>query len=295
MILSTQTAALSYRLGDEAAVRILSQAGFDAIDFSMFINVTEADHPLGQSDFRSYTQNLRQIADQSGIVFNQAHAPFPTYKENEPAYNKKIFADIVRALEISSILGAEIVVVHPVFLADEQAKKNLNLDIYQRLQPYCAEFSVKVALENMWGINPESGKNIPNVCSSGAAFAEYIDALDSRYFTGCLDLGHCGLVGEDAAEMIRQLGPDRLLALHVHDNDLKRDVHTAPFLGKMNWQTITAALSEIDYAGDLTLEADNFLVGMPTEFLPTAVRFLHDIGRQLIKMIQGDGSPVSQK
>lgn len=283
MILSTQTHGLSGRLGDAAAIRMLGQAGFDALDFSMFGNLTQAEHPLSQTGYLAYAQNLRQIAADAGVRFNQAHAPFPSRIEGNDTLNEQRFILIVKSLEIAAHLGASIVVVHPFYIPDSELKKRLNLAFYQRLQPYCQAYGIKVALENMWGVHPVSKRLIPNVCSTGESFAEYLDELDRRYFTACLDLGHCGLVNQDASEMIHILGHDRLLALHVHDNDFLSDTHTAPFLGKMDWVSITAALADIKYAGDFTFEADNFYAGFPDEFLPTAARFLHDIGRQLIR------------
>jgi sugar phosphate isomerase/epimerase len=56
-----------------------------------------------------------------------------------------------------------------------------------------------------------------------------------------------------------------LHALHVHDNDYIDDRHTLPGLGRMDWEEIMKALAEIDYDGDFTYEADNFLVNIPRE------------------------------
>ena len=42
-------------------------------------------------------------------------------------------------------------------------------------------------------------------------------------------------VGNHQGKMIRALGGKRVKALHVHDNDLVRDVHTLPFTRKIDW------------------------------------------------------------
>ena len=104
-------------------------------------------------------------------------------------------------------------------------------------------------------------------------------------FTACLDLGHCGLYGFDAAETIRGLG-HRLGALHVHDNDYQTDAHTAPYLGKMHWDTICEALRDVQYGGDFTLEADNFFNHFPEDLAPSVAKLMHDIGRELIERIK---------
>ena len=53
----------------------------------------------------------------------------------------------------------------------------------------------------------------------------------------------------------------------------------------MPWDKITTALGEIDYQGDFTYEADNFLVRFDKEALPYAVRFMADLGRTLIAKV----------
>jgi len=285
MLLSTQTAHLSTRLGDAEAVKTLCEAGFDALDFSMFY-FQNPDYPLMKDGYQGYVKNLRDIASGYGVIFNQAHAPFPSYIEDNDAYNKLTFQQIVRSMEVASILGATMIIVHPFYTVDTSAMKQKNIDFYNSLKPYCEQYNLKIALENMWGWDAANQKIIPNVCSRGQQFAEYVDALDSRYFTACLDLGHCGLVGDNAPDMIRALGHDRLKALHVHDNDDIHDMHTAPYFGKMDWAAITAALAEIQYDGELTFESDNFYLPLPTDVLSSAAKFLHDIGRSLIKSIE---------
>ena len=129
---------------------------------------------------------------------------------------------------------------------------------------------------------------MPNVCSFGADLCEYYDGLaNPKAFTVCLDLGHCGLVGEEPQDAIRILGHDRLGSLHVHDNNYRQDNHTVPYdYGmKMNWNEITKALGEIDYAGDFTFEADNFPARFDDSVVQDAVNFMAVIGRRLCAKI----------
>ncbi len=285
MKISTQTEVTAQKLGPETAVRYLAQAGFDAADFSMF-GMHSPDDMLNSDNYREYAQRLKKVADECGICFNQSHAPFPSYKPGDEEYNKLTYGLIIRSMEISSILGVDIVVVHPTYISPTE-NFDFNVNFYKSLQPYCAKYGVKIALENMWG--RKDGKIVPNVCSVGSDFIRHLDALDSRYFVACLDLGHCGLVGDDAAKMIRELGHDRLKSLHVHDNDFESDQHYFPFSGKMDWTGITQALADIDYDGVFTFEADGMLKRMPVEFIPTGLNYLHDIGRQLVSMIESAG------
>ena len=110
--------------------------------------------------------------------------------------------------------------------------------------------------------------------------------LDSPYFVACLDTGHVSLSGEDMSVMIRGLGGRRLKALHVHDTDGYRDLHTLPFTSANDFGLIMKLLAEIGYEGDLTFEADRFFHGFPVEMYPDVAAFMCKTGRQLIKMFE---------
>ncbi len=277
MKISTQTCVLSSLFGDAETIKILAEAGYDCIDYSMFGSKVES--PIFGDDYENYTRELKHIADESGICFNQTHAPFPSLKADDVAYNERILPLIIRSIAVTSILGAKHVIVHPTAIPAN--KKEYNIEFFSSLIPACKEHNVMVALENMFGSNQNNGQIIANVCSTGKEFCEYLDALDSRWFIACLDTGHAGLVGETAENMVRTLGHDRLKALHVHDNNHLRDLHTLPFTHCLNWQAITAALKEIKYSGDFTFEADSFLKGFPKDLVIPACKFMLETGRYL--------------
>ena len=137
----------------------------------------------------------------------------------------------------------------------------------------------------MFGFDERRGCLVENVCSNAAQLAKYRDALDDECFTVCLDVGHCGVVGNDAAQMIHELG-NRIGAVHIHDNNYKNDEHTLPYMGKLNWDEILNAFADVNYQGDFTYEAFNFLRGFDKEFIPTALKFMHDTGRYMISKIE---------
>ena len=79
MKLVSLTEASAKAFGDFEAIRILKEAGYDAIDYSMFL-MQEDSHPLCQDDFRTYVREIKAYADSLGIGFAQGHAPFPSYR-----------------------------------------------------------------------------------------------------------------------------------------------------------------------------------------------------------------------
>lgn len=292
MLLSTQTMRLANVFGYENAIKMLAKAGYDAFDMSLF-------HPLSSEDclykenFRDYAKKLRELADREGIICNQAHAPFPS---STPEHNKdeQIYKSIVHSMEIASILGAKCIIVHPKqhlpYRANEKELKKINVEFYKSLIPYCEEYDINVAVENMWQHNPVGGAAIVNsTCARVEEFCDYIDTINSDMIIACLDIGHVSLCGEDMSVMIRGLGK-RLKALHVHDTDGCRDLHTLPFTANNDFPLIMKLLAEIGYEGDLTFEADSFFKNFPQSMYQDVAGFMQKTGRCLINMFEEEKS-----
>ena len=108
-----------------------------------------------------------------------------------------------------------------------------NIEFYNRLKPYCEEYGIQVALENMWQSKSYPGgyRILHSTCSTPEEFNRYLDALDRKWFVGCLDIGHALLVHKEPQDFIRAMGKDRLKALHVHDVMAGNDTHTLPYYG----------------------------------------------------------------
>ncbi|MGN1346906.1 MAG: sugar phosphate isomerase/epimerase family protein [Eubacteriales bacterium] len=288
MLLSTQTDVVFSKCSIDEGLQIFAQAGYDALDYSMF-GMTSDDHFLNHCDVEAFAKELRAKAEAVGLIFNQAHAPFPCWKNGDEAYNAKMPERLANSIRIAGILGAKAIVVHPIaYIKPGDAQKAFNFELYRSLESVARDYGTKIALENMWGYDSRRGYIIPNVCSFARDLCEYYDELAAPdAFTVCLDLGHCGLVGEEPEDAIRILGPDRLGALHIHDNNYRADNHTVPldYGCKMNWDNITRALGEIGYCGDFTYEADAFLSRFSPSDLPIGVNFMAALGRHLIRKI----------
>lgn len=250
---STQTLALSKKIGIKGAVKAILDAGFSALDMTM--SYGEERWALGE-DYASLANDLRKMAADRGAVFNQAHAPFGGGRE---FYTEKTAKNFPRIFEFAAMLGSECIVVHPVTLdkynGHEEELFEINMDFYNRLLPYARDVGIKIAIENMWQEN-EVKKIVPSVCHDSREHAKYFDALGNKDdVTLCLDVGHIALAGANPAEAVKILGT-RLGATHIHDVDLVSDLHTMPGLGKIDWESLACALGEINYSGYLTLECD---------------------------------------
>lgn len=287
MKLSVNAEYLAHKYDDKTAFKMIKEAGFDACDYSFFYMKYDENH-WNNDDYKERACELKGYADEIGLIINQTHAPFPAFRKNDDEMNVKMIPRIERSMEIASILGAPHIVVHPIIsYPDDVDVRAFNMDFLKGLIPTAKKFGIKIAIENTFGYDPKRDVIIPTVCSFPDEIHSYIDELGDDVFIACLDTGHCTVVGTEPEISIKALGGERLKALHVHDNNYKGDYHRLPYRGDINWDNVTKALAEINYSGDFTFETDERpLEGFDEELYPTVLKYMHDVGRFLIKKIE---------
>ena len=290
MLLSTQTDIPATRLGYAQGIYLLADAGYDVLDFSFFQAHREGVFDGDESDVLNFASNILSFAEDAEINFDQTHAPFSFPKQMWDDWEDLIFPITKKAIKASAALGAKVVVVHPVqrlnYRRNSARCVEESLKYYRMLRPTAEEAGIKIALENMWQRDVNRDVICPSICSDPKEFCAMIDELGTDVFTACLDVGHCGLTGWNAHELVYALGPNRLGALHVHDNDHFHDSHTLPGFGRVDWEAFCRALGEIDYRGTFTLEADAFYLQIPDESIfPAATDMMYQTGRYLTSRV----------
>ncbi len=283
MKIARDTAYLEKTFGIEKAIDIIADAGFDGMDY------TDSAPNSNVDNYKELAEKIRTKAESRGLAIYQTHAPTPRrfLEIGGMDYVKEL---TVRSLEFSSLLGAEAVIVHPIQdpahkLGDESVYER-NMDYFTHLLPYCEKFNIKIAIENMCKTDPKSKVVHDGVCAHPLEFSKYIDDLNSKYATACLDTGHCAATGREPYDLLRIMGGNRITCLHIHDNDFKSDMHYLPFTVSHNWDEFCKALAEIDYKGHFTLESCNFIVKFPVEFIPTALKFEYDVAKYMVNKIE---------
>lgn len=287
MLYSTQTLTVMRRFGMRRAVEMIADAGFPAIDISIY-NSDEDIRFVTDEGYLDFAGELVDFAKSRGIVFNQAHAPFRGHHDMK--YLDMIRGILPRCMEFCRALSIPHIIVHPVspyYIGHEKEVFDINLNLYKSLAPYAKEYGVKIAIENMWLRDEATGRIGDSIYAAPRELADTFDALDDAdAFTVCLDIGHATLTAREPEDVIRTLGGDRLGALHVHDNDYVTDLHTLPgVINKINWEEVCRALGEINYKGDITLEADGFLKNLPIELTCDALSFMRSVARNLAERV----------
>ena len=283
MLFSNQTEFLSKRYGLVRAVEMMIEAGYPAIDISMF----DTSACPFTDDYREIAATVKAMADNAGVKFVQAHAPFGGGYDR---YLNELVPLFPRAFEFCSLLGIENIVVHPImkghYYGNEAEHFEMNMKFYRALAPLARTNKVKIAIENMWDRHPVTGRICDHVCADPYELCRYYDELsDPDVFTVCLDIGHVALCGREPEDAIRIIGRERLGCIHAHDVDYRSDLHTLPGASKINWDNVSRALGEIDYRGVFNMEADRFFDGFMEEHYPAVARFMADTARVIANKI----------
>lgn len=290
MLYSSQTSIAVKRLGIKEGVLLLAKSGYPRLDLSMYVH-TDA---IREDSWKEIAKEYKKVAEECGIKYNQAHAPFGggALPDGRSVYVVEKAHLMPKSIEFAAMAGVETLVIHPLnfmeigFLGNEEYHFEKNMEFFSNLLPIARSLGVKIGIENLWHTS-ELNKTIFGVtCADPREHIRYVTELGAPdVFTACLDLGHSALVSRKPEDVIRTLGHDILGALHVHDVDYLTDIHTLPYMSKLNWEEICRALGEINYSGALTFEADHFLERLPTELLPSAIKLMADTGKYLAEKI----------
>ena len=273
MYISTEIHSFRKLGSIEKILVTLKESGFTAYDFSMFEGGL-SDEIMLADDYLDRAKKLRAFADNLGLPCNQAHAPFATAKKGNDEYNKAMYPKIVRAIEVSGILGAKVCVVHPC--NDYTAEENAVL--YKSFEEVARKSGVKIGVENMWNWDKEEDHASKASCSHHDDFKAHMELLPKDVFTACLDIGHAEMKGLDttAVQMIETLD-GYLTAIHLHDNNRWKDNHALPFTYNIDFEPIIQALKKINYQGDITLESNSFATNAPIELIPACAKYMASV------------------
>lgn len=283
----------------EEGLKLIKEAGFDALDFSFTGELSyhavvtgDLDSIFSQSveDVRALYKPIVDAIKEQGLEVAQAHAPYPTYTRNSEM-DDLVFESIVKSMAVCQDLGCPYIVVHPNFgdyswRLDSETQWAVNKEFYTRLIPYSKEYGVGICLENMF--TSYNGRLYSAICSDADEAIAYIDALNEiagfDCFSFCYDTGHQTLLGLDFRENLRKLN-SRVKVLHIHDNDGRNDSHLAPYMGVSDWEAFIEGLRDISFSGAISFEVRNVFGQYPKELWPEQLALIAATGRYFAKRL----------
>ncbi|MBQ9543696.1 MAG: sugar phosphate isomerase/epimerase [Clostridia bacterium] len=241
--------------------RALNDVGIKSVDYSLMDGYRSALWQLTDAELKERMTAEKELINSCGVIVGQSHSPMDANYLNAPETKDARWHAQIQAIKAASWLGSPYTVVHPIMPkfrfgrhGVEETKK-INMEFYEFLRPYLAEYGVKAAIENIASFDSHRGVACESSCSTPAELCDYIDTLGTDNFCACLDVGHAAIACQDPVGFIYALG-DRLHVLHIHDNSYLGDNHLMPGMGKIDWWGIGKALNDIGFDEVFSYEAD---------------------------------------
>jgi sugar phosphate isomerase/epimerase len=266
MDLSIATDYMSDTGDPEPYLRRIAEAGFKNIQW---IHYWKHDFIYTQPEI----QHIANIMKELHLSIYDIHGSAGTEKNwfSTVEYRRLAGVEIVKnRIEMCKALGGSVVVMHIPILNSEnlgqwrQLKQSLN-----ELEKFCIKKSVKIAMEN-------------------EPFDEFngIKELFSEYgpeFIGlCYDTGH-GNLGGDGLKKLDSV-KERLISLHLHDNNGLEDQHKPIFTGTVDWKELSRIIAKSPYKKFLTFEIS--MKSSDTKNEDNFLKSAYSNGLKLLNMVQ---------
>ena len=251
MKIVTSTCVFPKEYPADAAIRRLAALGFEGVDIAFDYYADSPDCPFRGDGWEAWAQDLRRLAEECGVTCRHAHAPGDFANHSET---------MRRCFAACQILGVRYMVIHPInlnddkkALEDEEEFMAKNLAALPPLLRWAEECGVVILVENL----PWSACKHPCVC------ARLVEEVNHPNFGWCYDTGHANAKGLCAKTLLDVKHVP--LSLHIHDNLGRRDDHSLPGDGTIDWKEFLDVLLEIGYKGDVVLEAHHQSLEAPDE------------------------------
>lgn len=158
--------------------------------------------------------------------------------------------DVIRDnARAANTLGINMLTVHPglssmvVKETEDAALVRAKISM-KELEKISAEYGVTMAIENM--------PNVPFFL--GRTASQLADIIDGTDLKVCYDIGHAHTMGENDA--MTALFGDRIVNVHIHDNNGERDEHNTIGDGSVDFARVIKSLN--GYTGNYVIESRSF-------------------------------------
>lgn len=225
-----------FDVGAKNLARIIKEAGFDHV-------ITSADKRFNKQNGKiSYQikQMKKYGLEPSSLHFRYSNFELP-YFWKEGKIGEKMTKNLKKDVKIAKKYGFLCVVVHLdgeySAVGEKRLKEVLNL---------CEKLNVPLAIENI------NNKDV---------FVKTFENIKHDMLRFCYDAGHGNVYDKDF-NYLQNYG-DKLICLHLHDNNGKSDQHTlSKYSASVDWDKIAKILAEHP---DISLDYELLNKGVDTE------------------------------
>ena len=197
-------------------------------------------------------RSTAELFTEKGIFIRSIHAPFGdncNLSDLDVEKRDKAIQTHRDLLYKAAPAKVEMIIVHPGvggFSSQEDMDKAnlLASESISQLIDAAEETGVELALENMLPGHP--GCEIRHIL-------EPLEKVNSPSLGVCFDSGHAHVCG-NMREFMEAVG-ERMISIHMQDNDGTRDMHLQPPYGTTDWKAFVEVLHKVNYRRPVTIEA----------------------------------------
>lgn len=218
----------------EERVKKIKNAGFDAI-------ITNADPRFNNQN--GDIKKQVKLCKKYGLKLSSLHA---RYLNNELKYffengkiGDKLEKNLIRDIKIAHKFGFRCVVAHM-----DGENNYIGIERLKRVLVYARKYKIPLAIENINNNNS----------------LDYIfENLEDEYLKFCFDSGHQHTFSPNR-DILNEYG-EKLVTLHLHDNDGTADQHTLNQFGNIDWDDLAKSLAKYN---PVSLDYELLLYSMPS-------------------------------
>lgn len=239
-------------------LRRIADAGFSHIHWCHHWNTDFLYSKWEMKQIRKWLEDYGlQLLDLHGSAGNEKNWT------SSQEYQRLAGVELVRnRIEMTSYLGGDVTIMHvPADPDSVPVRKSLDA-----LEPFARERNVRIAIEN--GVFK--------------AISKLLSEYSPEYLGLCYDSGHANMGAEGLAHL--ESLKDRLISVHLHDNDSTGDQHNLLFSGTIDWESLARIMAESAYTKCVSMEVTMAGTGIEDEeaFLSKAF----ETGTKLSRMIE---------
>lgn len=223
----------------EPYLRRIAEAGFSHVHWGhhWHTDFIYSDHEIDQ---------IARWMQAFGLQLNDLHASAGVEKSwiSAREYERLAGVELVKnRVEMAARLGADVIIMHvPAEPPDGEERDLFWSQLWKSLdalEPFARQQGVRIAIENLF---PDNFETIERV------LARY----GPNYLGLCYDSGHDNICRGAMAGLERL--KDRLISLHLHDNDGGGDQHRLLFSGTVDWARLAELIAGSAYTKCVSLE-----------------------------------------
>lgn len=165
-------------------------------------------------------------------------------------------------IEMTAYLSADVTIMHvPADPDSISVRKSLDA-----LESFARERNVRIAIEN----------------GNFGAIRKLLSEYDPEYVGLCYDAGHGNMIPDGLAHL--ESLKDRLISVHLHDNDGTDDQHKLMFSGTVDWERLARIMAESAYTKCVSMEVTMARTGIEDEGVFLAEAF--KTGTKFSRMVE---------